>query len=303
MTTTEDLLIEIQNRHTEANMAVVNAVAALQRQLADHTAAIQQQSQWRPVDSGGVSGGTYDFTPQVGKISAWTPKGRVGGDQPPGYKAITIGLNAGKWYQSAAKPLGVVAKIGYAVENQLHQEVLVDVPAGGLISVPLCAGEVTVDFLLTQIAFTATEMQATDGTPNAAFNSGIGWPNYPQPAVLSLAVANSSPAAPLVQLGMSAFDSIGRTSSTLPSRKISVHTASGEGSFPLYFPYGTQAFLLQGPADATFNQQDVSGNFPVNRINAAVTPNVISQLMPGAQYILCSSAGGGYFSATFFLGT
>jgi hypothetical protein len=303
----EDLLVAIQNRNTEANAAVVNAVTALQKQLAEQTAYIQRGSAWRPVDSGGVSGGTVDFSPwliaNAPTPNDWVSRGRVGGDSPPGYKAVTMKLDGGIWFGSATKPLGVIARIRYAVENQVQNEVIVDVPAQGILSVPVCAGEVTVDFMVTQIAFTAVEMQETDGTNVSALASGIGWPNYPTPGRINPAIAGASAGAPVLKLGMSALDAIPRASITVPSRKITVHAASGDGAFPMYIPKGTQAFIVQGPSDATFNQQDQTGNFPTQRINAPITPNVVTQLMPGVQFIECSSSGGGYFSASFFLGT
>lgn len=304
MTSELDLLIAIQNRHTEANAAVVNAVAALQQQLAEHTATLQKTLNWHPVDSGGVSGGSFDVG-SVAVAADWISKGRVGGDMPPGYKSITMGLSSGIWYADAGGtiPLGVVARIRYAVEDQFQSEVLVDIPANGLLSVPLCAGEATVDFLLTQIAFTATQMQTSANTPQGAFASGVGWPNFPQPSRLSLANVNSSQVLPRVSLGMSAQDSIGRTANTLPSRKVTVHVASGEGGFLLYIPKGTQAFVIQGPSDGAVVQQDVGGNFPINRISSPVVFNVTTQLIPGVQALFCTSSAGGFFTASFFLGT
>lgn len=304
----EDLLIAIQNRHTESNAAVVNAVNALRQDLARHTEAVQRVSQWHPEDSGGVAGGSFDFGSSVAKIvggDGWVDAARIGGDSPPGYKAVTLALNTGRWSATGTGlvPVGIVARIRYAVENQFQQEVIVDIPAGGLISVPICAGEVYVSLMLTQIAFTATEMQQGTGTPIGARAEGFGWPNFPQPTRLSFAASGYSTYAPVCNVGISALDSIGRTANTLPSRKVCVHVASGEGAFPMYIPQGTQAFIIQGPADGTVTQQDSITNFPGSRVNVPVAYNTTTQLIPGTQFIECSSGGGGYFSATFFLGT
>lgn len=285
----------IMQAQARAHADLVNAVNGFRATLIEATRAIQKAAVEPFVDTGGTSGGTFEFkTDTYYNTPDWKSILTLG-QKHETPRSPVLCATPGLWYFGdgtiiASRLLGIIARVRWSVGHAAQQEMIIDVPSNGVVTIPLVGGVVTVDVMLAQVAYTVAQLQAVAWTPD-----------QPKPLNPDFTNPGTTAVNPQIITGVTPHAAISRTRYHVPSRSISIKGGSGDGAFELPIPRGTQSLVVTGPADLIATQRDITGN------SASVAQNLVGNqetvLLPGARIVEMASAGGGYMSATFYMGS